>query len=109
MIPNLDVSPLFYNILVLIDHIHIIISICYLVRGSRPGEQLVTSEWRLTGSWLASSLGTIVVEVDGRGAGGQGLAWHQLLGTPALHLSCTLHTQSVTSNLPIISSNIISE
>ena len=81
-------SALYFTIFYYFSAIdHIIISICYLVRGSRPGEQLVTSEWRLTGSWLASSLGTIVVEVDGRGAGGQGLAWHQLLGTPALHLS----------------------
>ena len=72
---------------------HIIISICFLVRGSRPGGQLVTSEWRLgPGSWLASSLGSIVVEVDGRGAGGQGLAWQSLLGTPALHLSTVLYT-----------------
>ena len=45
-----------------------------------PGQKLVTTQWRITLTMLlASRLGLVVLEVDGRGAQGRGEEWRNKL------------------------------
>ena len=44
-----------------------------MLRISQPGGQLVKDEWKMDiTSFLAVSMGMVVLEVDGRGSGGRG-------------------------------------
>ena len=44
-----------------------------MLRISQPGGQLVKDEWKIDiTSFLAVSMGMVVLEVDGRGSGGRG-------------------------------------
>ena len=47
-----------------------------LLPPSSPDQQRATTRWRADlATFLCSSLGVVVVEVDGRGAGGRGATW----------------------------------
>ena len=51
-----------------------------LYRKSSPGGQLVRDVWQVDFlTFLASGLNVVVLEVDGRGAGGRGEEWRRQL------------------------------
>lgn len=56
---------------------HFLLSSVYKFRYGAPGSQLVTDKFKIDwNTYLASSKGMIVAQIDGRGSGGQG---YQLL------------------------------
>ena len=51
-----------------------------LFRISEPGGQIVRDIWQLDfTTFLAGSMKVVVLEVDGRGAGGRGEDWRRML------------------------------